>query len=287
MFARLRLFPLVLTLVAAISCGDGRRVSGANPSSIGPDALLLRVPSAGGTVRVHRVGSDSVLWSSRERVTPITASLGFDDFQGTLLLHERTGRIAAVNLRLGTVEIISEERLGADAVAEGNAVFGLDSRGSALRLTSVGPWNWQVPGGANRLIPNPDGALLLLTNVNGGTMLRRVIPPETNVIDSTIVPGVRLAARTPIGDRIYFVTDRGLLAIVARDLSRALELDISDSIVALAATPSGDRVFFATDQDRLRILDRYAEEERGTVDLPAPASDLRMDADGNYLLARA
>jgi hypothetical protein len=285
--ARSRFLPLVLTLVAALACGDGRRVSGATPSSIGPDALLLRVPSAGGIVRAHRVGSDSVLWSARARVAPLAAALGFDDFQGALLLQERTGKIAIVDLRLGTVETISEERLGDDAVAEGAAVFGLVNRGSALRLTAVGPWNWRVPGGANKLIPNPDGSLMLLSDVQNGTMLRRLIPPETNVVDSTIIPSVRLAARTPIGDRVYFATDSGLIAVLARDLSRVLTLNIRDSVVALVSTPSGDRVFVATPDDRLRIIDRYAEEERGSVELPGPATDLRMDADGNYLLARA
>jgi hypothetical protein len=287
MFTRSLLLLLCLTLVAATACGDGRRVSGATSSSIGPDALLLRVPGAGGTARAHRVGSDSVLWSSRGRVQPIASSLGFDDFQGALMLKERSGKIAVIDLRLGTVETVSEEKLGDDAIAEGAAVFGTDSKGGIVRLTTVATWNWPVPGGASRLMPNPDGSLLMLTDVRGETMLRRVVPPETRVIDSTNIPTVRLAVRTPIGDRLYFVTDSGLIALLATDLSRVLELTMRDSILALVSTPSGDRVFVATDRNRLRIVDRYAEEERGSVELPSPAIDLRMDSDGNYLLARA
>ena len=267
-------------------CGD-RQASGAAPSGIGPDAVLLRLSRAGGIARAHRAGSDSVLWQSRDRVPAVGATLGFDDFLGVVLAQDRSGRVVAVDLRLGTVETLGDERLEGTVVAEGSAVFGLDAEGRVLRLTPVATWHWPVPGGASGLIPNPDGSLLLLTTRDGGTAVRRVIPPETRVVDSTAVPTVRLAARTPIGDRVWFVTDSGLVSLAMRDLARAFTLPLRDSVVALTATPSGDRLFLATDDDELRIIDRYAERERGTIDLPAPATALRMDPDGHYLLVRA
>lgn len=279
---------LVMSAVLAVAaCGDGRRASGAPPSGIGPDAVVIRVPAAGGLARAHRVGSDSVLWTARAPTPALAATIGFDDFLGLLVAQDATGAIVAIDLRLGGVQAWGTERLRAGLVAEGAAAYGLDSTGRILRLTPAATWNWPAPRGENLLVPNADGALLVLTSSATDTRVRRVIPPEHMTLDSTVVPRVRIAERTRAGDRLWLATDDGLVALRTKDLQEMLRLSIGDSMTALAATPSGDRVFIATDDDELRIIDRYAEAQRGRVNLPRPAVALRMDPDGHYLLARA
>lgn len=281
----LRSLLIATTVLAGIACADGRRTSGAPPSGIGPDAILVRVPAEGGLVRAHRVGSDSVLWQSRDRAPAVGTVLGFDEFLGLVMVQDRSGAVSAVNLRMGTVESLGEEKLRGDLVAEGAAAYGFNAQGRIVRLTASGSWSWDAPGGANLLIPSPDGSLLVLNRSAARTSIRRVIPPETTVTDSTSIGTVRASARTLAGDRVWFLTDSGLLALGARDLRRALFLPMRDSVIAMVPTPSGDRVFLATASERLRIVDRYAERERGSVDLPAPVRALRMDPDGHYLLA--
>ncbi len=89
------------------------------------------------------------------------------------------------------------------------------------------------------------------------------------------------------GDRLWLVSGRELRALRARELTQVLDLTLRDSVVALEPTPSGDRLFLAGVTDGLRIVDRYAEDFVGMVELPTPATALRMDPDGRYLLARA
>lgn len=282
-----RAFLLLLTAVAAVACGDGRVSSGGAITAIGPDGVLLRVPSAGGIARAYRTGSDSVLWSARERTPAVDALLGFDDFLGLILARDRDGRVVSIDLRLGTVGDLGEARIRGHVATEGSAAYGLDADGHVLRLTPAATWNWPVPGGASALVPSPDGSLMVLSTTSEGTSVRRVIPPETRVLDSATVRPVRFTARTQAGDRLWAVTDRGLVSLRTRDLSQAFDLSIGDSVVALALTPSGDRVFVATSERKLRVVDRYAEDERGSVSLPARVDDLRMDPDGHYLLAKA
>jgi len=226
-----------------------------------------------------------VLWQSRERAPDVGMVLGFDEFLGLVMVQDRQGAVSAVNLRLGTVESLGDDKLRGDLVAEGAAAFGFNAQGRIVRLTASGPWSWDAPGGANTLIPNPDGSLLVLNGSATRTTIRRVIPPETTVTDSTSIPVVRASARTMAGDRVWFLTDSGLFALGARNLNVALRLPMRDSVIAMVPTPSGDRVFIATAGERLRIVDRYAERERGSVELPAPVNALRMDPDGHYLLA--
>ncbi len=282
-----RFLLLILTAVAALACGDGRVSSGGAITAIGPDGVLLRVPTEGGIARAYRAGSDSVLWSARERTPALGTLLGFDDFLGLMLARDREGRIVSIDLRMGSVADLGEARIRGPVVTEGAAAFGLDADGRVLRLTPAATWNWPVSGTASALVPSADGSLMVLFTTSEGTRVQRVIPPETRVLDSVSVRPVRFTARTQAGDRLWAVTDRGLLSLRTRDLTQAFEYAIGDSVVALALTPSGDRVFVATDARKLRIVDRYAEDERGNVSLPAPVSDLRMDPDGHYLLAKA
>lgn len=282
----LRSFVLVTAVAAASACGDGRSTSGSAPSGAGPDAVLLRMPRDGGTVQAHRAGSDSVLWESRGRSPAVASALGFDDFLGLLLAQDRQGRVVTVDLRLGTVETLGSETLAGRVVSEGSATFGTDSKGRVVRLTPAATWTWTAPGGAQTLVPNVDGSLLVLSGSELRTEVRRLIPPESRILDSAFVPRVQLAARTAAGDRLWLVTDSAIVALRARDLQRAFTTVLRDTIVAMTPTPSGDRVFFAVGDSELRVLDRYEEKFTERIKLPRPASALRMDPDGHYLLAR-
>lgn len=254
---------------------------------MGPDAVLIRVPTAGGVVRAHRAGSDSVLWTSRTAGPPIEEIIGFDDFLGLVMARDPRGRVVSINLRLGTLDTLGAERVGGIVVSEGSAVYGLDANGRVVRLTPSATWNWSAPGGVSSLIPAPDGSLLVLAGSATRSTLRRVIPPEARVLDSAEVPAVRLAARTQAGDRLWFVTDSGLFALHGRLLTRLLRLPLRDSVVALTTTPSGDRIFLALANDGVRVVDHYREDFTDAVELPTPSNALRMDPDGRYLLARA
>lgn len=283
----LRLAGLVAAAsIAATACGDETHVAGAAPATLGPDAVLLRVPAEGGTAQAFRAGRDSALWESRERTPRANAIIGFDEFQGLLLLVGDDGRVHGLDLRLGSVTPLSSEALRPDLRSEGGAVFGFDDAGRVLRLTPIAAWSWTPRGGADELIPHPDGSLLLLATAQGRTQVKRLIPPEPRVLDSTSLPRVHHVYRTTIGDRVWFDTDSGLIALRSRELTRALTVRVRDSVVAIAATPSGDRLYVATQDPELRIIDRFAEGERGRVELPQPVTALRMDPDGRYLLAR-
>ena len=273
-------------IVVVAACGDATRATVSAPLVSGADAVLLRVPSTGGIARAYRAGSDSVLWQSRERAPASSSLLSFDEFQGMMIGVDSAGRPFNVDLRLGGVSRLSGERLRGELKAEGGAVFGFDNAGRVLRLTPINSWSWTPKGGADELVPHPDGSLLLVSSVKGRTQVLRMIPPEAHVLDSTSIPTASLMLRTDIGDRVWFYTDSGLIALRSRDLARMTTIRLRDPAVAMAATPSGDRIYVATANPRVRIVDRYTEQERGSITLPQPAIALRMDPDGRYLLAR-
>ncbi len=279
-----RILLLALAL-AAVGCGERRLTTTSVPTGVGPDAILLRVPRAGGLVRAYRGGRDSVLWTSSGRAPATSALLGFDDFQSVVVGRDTAGRAFSIDLRLGAVEGFGTSVLAGAVHAEGAAAYGRDARGRIVRATSVATWNWDPGKPVEELIPTPDGALVVAANDGRRTSVQRLIPPETKLTDSTDLPPMEMVLRTAVGDRIWFVTDSGLVALRSRDLSRALIVKVTD-VTTIEATPSGDRVYVASSRPSLRIIDRFAEKEVGRIALPAPALAMRMDPDGRYLLVR-
>lgn len=278
---------LLLTLcLAALGCGEKRLTTASAPSGVGPDAILLRVPASGGVVRAYRAGRDSVLWESRDRVPATTALLGFDDFLGLAIGRDATDRAYSVDLRLGVVETLGNTTFPGPAQAEGAAVFGLDVQGRILRVTPVATWSWAPSGGVEQLVPNPDGSLVVVAEEKARARLTRVIPPEEHRTDSASLPPIHALARTVVGDRIWFVTDSGLIALRSRDLTRALTVRLTDPVTVIEPTPSGDRLYVGTTRASIRVIDRFTEEISGRIDLPAPATAMRVDPDGHYLLVR-
>ncbi len=278
---------LIASLLVAVGCGETRLTSSsAPPTGVGPDAILLRVPRGGGTVRAYRAGRDSVLWSSRDRAPATRTLLSFDEFLGLLVGRDDKGQAFTVDLRLGAVETLGPATLGREVVAEGSSVFGVDSQGKVIRLNPVETWEWTTPNGADALVPNPDGSLVVFRTSGARTRATRLIPPETSPTDSALLPRVQRAVRTPAGDRVWIVTDSGLIALRARDLTRALTVRLGEEVGGIESSPSGDRLYVATKASSLRVIDRFAEREASRIPLPAPALAMRMDPDGRYLLVR-
>lgn len=277
---------LAAALAMVSGCEAPAPASHAVLRGAGPDAVLLRIPAVEGIVAAYTADADSVLWRSRAPAPMLSTVLGFDEYSGLVFARDAAGHAISIDLRLGSVDRLGTSALRGEVRSEGTAVFGQDSTGRVARVTPVATWTWAPPEPARHLIPLPDGALLVASEIPGGTVIRRLIPPETTVTDSTNLPTARSVLRTAVGDRLWVLTDAEVVALRTRDLSPALTIPLGDPVSAMEATPSGDRLFLASDRDALRVIDRFAEREVGRVALPGPATALRMDPDGVFLLVR-
>jgi len=133
---------VVLALALLSACGGEAPPPAVLAGGGGYEALLLQVPADGGVVSVHRLGSDSVLWRSREPAPPTRALLGFDEYLGTLVAQDSSGRPFGMSLRVGAVERFDTASLGALTATEGAAVFTTRAEGTLQRLTPIASWTW-------------------------------------------------------------------------------------------------------------------------------------------------
>lgn len=288
--------PLLATalVLALVACGRSDRAAepaahgapSASPTR-GSDLLVLRVPRAGGEARVDAYPkTDSLVWQSGDRAPAIERVLGFDDDGGTVAFVDTKGRPGWIDLREGTTSIASHDKLTSPVSIDGSAIFGIAGKGVVERFTPTGDWKLTPPKPATALFPQSDGSLIVLSAEGANSVAWRVRPPQNKLEDTASLPAVRRVLRTQLGDRVYALGENQLVGLRTRNMEAIAPIDLEHGVTALVATPSGDRIFLADSTNELAVIDRYRGELTDPLKLPGVASDLRMDPEGRYLLAR-
>jgi cell division septation protein DedD len=280
---------IALTLAVAACRGDRQASNGAHSatSARGPDAIAVRIPRMGGTARAYLYPRlDSAVWTAGGS-PPVGRVLGFDPEGGLVAFTDDKGQPRRLDLRMGEVRSASTAKLGAVASVGGNEIYGITADGAVTRLTPSGDWKFKPPQPAQSLYPQADGALIISGPIGTATRLWLIRPTDDNILDSASLPGVTRGPRAQAGDRLYFTSVNGLTGVKTRDLSPLKQIRLPGVAQALAPTPSGDRMYIALREfPRIVILDRYSESLAGTIDIPAAATDLRVDPVGELLLAK-
>jgi hypothetical protein len=286
---------LALALVLAACSGPERGDDPAasdSPTVIsagGADRLLLRFPRAGGPVRAFAYPAvDSLVWTSTATLPALERVLGFDSDAGSVAALDTKGVPLRLDLRMGDVARETKAKLSYAASQDGNAIYGVAVDGTIRRLTPEGEWRFKPPSSPRELFPQADGGLLVVSDARNGTTVWRMHPPQESLVDTARLPLAQRAVGTPLGDRLYFTVDTGLIGVRARDLTPVPSVRIRERIRAAVTTPSGDRIYLLTaGSPDLVVVDRYAEEIAARITLPDTSRELRMDPTGRYVLARA
>ena len=286
---------LALALVLAACSGSER---GDDPSASdsptvisagGADRLLLRFARAGGPVRAYAYPKvDSLVWTSRASLPAVDRVLGFDSDGGSVAAMDTKGVPLRVDLRTGDLARETKAKLSYAASQDGNAIYGVAVDGTIRRLTPEGEWRFKPPASPRELFPQADGGLLVVADARNATTVWRMHPPQESLVDTARLPLAQRAIGTPLGDRLYFTVDTGLIGVRARDLAPVPSVRVPQRIRSAVTTPSGDRIYLLTAGSAdLIVVDRYAEEIAARITLPDTSRELRMDPTGRFVLARA
>jgi cell division septation protein DedD len=287
--------PVILTALVLVACGKDRGTHSAEPSAAassrrGPDAVLLRVARAGGPVTAYVYPKlDSAVWKSSEKAPALDRVLAFDGESGLLAVVDEKGIPIRLDLRLGTVRRANPAPLASLASLNGVDIFGVAPQGDVTRLTPSGEsWTVKLPAPVQAIEPQRDGAILVAAKRGAAGVVWRLRPPNTRITDSAVVARAERAIDAHTPERVFFGAGRDLSGVQSRTLQPLGVVRFEAPVHAVAATPSGDRFYVALeDEATLKVLDRYSNSVAGTVELPAAASELRMDPIGRYVLARA
>ncbi len=290
MSVRSTLLALALGLAA---CSTDRPADSASRSSLsaqaarGPDNLVLRIALKGGAARVYAYPRlDTIVWRTGVVPTPARV-LAFDDEAGEIAYVDGHGFPARIDFRQGGSGTVSRAKLTAITSTDGSSIYAIAADGTVQRFAQSSTWKWKPPLAPRALVPQADGSLLVLAERRGGSVVWRLHPPATDIVDSLVLPTVDRTLRTQVGDRLYLGADKELTGMRTRTMERVTGITLDAAIEQLAATPSGDRVFVVTKGDSaIHIVDRYRERVSGDITLGRHVAELRMDPLGRYLLAR-
>ena len=287
------LFALALALVACSRNDRPEQSQAVRTASVpgqrGPDALLLRVPRAGGIARVMRYPDiDSTIWTGTDPAPAIDRVLAFDPDGGVIAASDTRGRPLWIDMRGGGVTLPIRGPLDGMASIDGSTIFGVGSDGAVVRCTPAGNWTFKPPQAARAVFPQSNGGVLVLAGRAESSRLWRMRPPDTKLLD-TLEPGsVSHAVGAPFGGRVYLASKRTMTGVAAQTLVESSPITFDRTVRAIAATPSGDRFYVVTDSSStLYVVDRYRDRITARVELPGEPRDLRVDPFGRYLLVRA
>ena len=289
---------LVVLSVALLACSDhpapqpGATDTAAVKSATirGPDALFLRIPRAGGAVRVVAFPNvDSTVWSSTSLVDPPGKVIGFDDDAGMLAMVDAKSRPVLVDLRSGRIDDEIRFPLTAPVSLDGSTIYGVTAKGEVFRRSPFDSLRFRTASPARGVFPLRDGSVLVWTGASNRGRLSRIRPPSSDVIDSLMIPAADLATGTGVGDRLYFASGENLQAVQTRTLQMSAPLPIGGKIIDVALTPSGDRIYVLADvagRTSLVFVDRYRWQIASTLPLDGKPRELRVDPIGRYVLLR-
>lgn len=277
-------------MLAVVACSGDTQASNGAPRTVparGPDQIVLRIPRAGGTARAYLFPRlDSVVWRAA-RAPGVTRVLAFDAEAGLIAFLDDKGLPRRADLRLAEIRLASRTRFAAIASGNGTDIYGVNAKGNVIRMTPSGDWTFEPPSPATAVFPQPNGSLLIAATGRTSTELWLIRAPEEEILKTNTLPVAARGIKAQAGDRLYFAVDSGLAGVTVRDLASVKNVRLSESIVAVSPTPSGDRLYIAEQGlNRISVVDRYSESISGTVQLPGPASELRMDPLGQRILAR-
>lgn len=230
---------------------------------------------------------DSAAWRARETAPPLARVLAFDAEAGLLAAVDTAGLPVRLDLRLGTVRTAGKAALTALAASGGTFYGVTPAGAVTRLTASGGEWTVRLAPTPQALYPQRDGSVLAAGARGGTGVVWVLRPPTSAPTDSVRVPGGATPVRLGGGDRVYFSGGDQLLAVQARTLAPAAPVPLGAGVRSAAASPSGDRVFVLTDRRaEVQVVDRYAGAVAQTVALPGDARELRVDPLGRYLLVR-
>jgi len=244
----------------------------------------------GGEVRAYQLPSlvelPNVL---RGRVPGAARAIGVDQESALLFFITAKDDLLSFDLETGRIDSIAsgvaQAVLGPD-----QTLFAIDRKRHVVSMAHRALTSWPQPISASPrdVFGAADQRLVAVLPGDAAKPQLRLATFATNQPPATRpLPVAGDAAATRWGDLVAVASDSGVLLIDPLARREPAFVPLAEHPRALAFSPSGHRVYVARRTGAgIAVIDRYEREEVDGVALPTPASTLRLDPLGRWLLAR-
>ena len=266
--------------------------------------VAIRIPSKGGSPRVYRLPAMVEIPNAiRGRLPPVTRVIGLD-VEAEFLYVTTATRDTTKKSPRAKKEVKDSTPAASDVLALDVGSARVDTVASGIQEATLGPDGTLYTIDAKRRVvsvarrvrvawpqPLPEMPVQLF-----GAADQRLVaadPPKliTAAADqpasSRPMPAGSDVAATRWGDLVAVATDSGVVLMDPLGRGEATFVALSDHPRALVFSPSGHRIYVARrTEPGLAAIDRYDREEIDGIALPLPATTIRLDPLGRWLLAQ-
>jgi len=246
-------------------------------------AAALRIPAKGGTPRAYRLpGLVEIPGAIRGKLPPVAQVVGLDPEAEFLYVMSDKREVLALDLGSARVDTVAsgieQATLGPDGT-----LYTVDAKRrvvSLARRVRVA-WPQALPGIPRELFGAADQRLVAVDPP------KLVTAAADQPATSRPIPSGGDVAATRWGDLLAVASDSGVLLMDPLGRREPAFVPLSDHPRALVFSPSGHRIYVARrTEPGLAAIDRYERAEIDGVALPMPATTIRLDPLGRWLLAR-
>ncbi len=218
----------------------------------------------------------------RGKLPPLARVVGLDPEAEFLYVMSDKGEVLALDLGSARADTVATGIVQATLGPDGT-LYTVDAKRRVVSLARRVriAWPQALPGVPRELFGAADQRLLAVDPPN--LVTAAADQPAT----SRPIPGPGDVAATRWGDLIAVASDSGVLLMDPLGRREPAFVPLADHPRALVFSPSGHRIYVARrTEPGLAAIDRYERAEIDGVALPMPATAIRLDPLGRWLLAR-
>jgi len=248
--------------------------------------VAIRIPAKGGMPRLYRLPRlTEVTGELRGRIPPVDRVVGLDPESEFLFLATAKQELVALDLGSGRVDTVATDIVQATLGPDGT-LYAVDAKGRVISLSRRTRFAWPHPlaGVPREIFGSSDQRLVAVIPQDPPRLLTAAADQPAAV--HQIATGSDVAA-TRWGDLVAVASDSGVALYDPLGRREPAFVRLVDRPRALAFSPSGHRIYVARRAALgLAVIDRFERRELDGVALPGPATTLRLDPLGRWLLAR-
>ena len=247
---------------------------------------MIRLAARGGPPRLYRLPDlAEVPDAIRGRLPLLEGAVGVDPEAAFLYVRTTKGELLALDLESGRADTVATAVERATLGPEGT-LYAVDAKGHVISVARRARLAWpQALGGVPRdLFGAADQRLVAIVAQDRPKLVIAAAdqPPATR----PLALGGDVGA-TRWGDLLAVASDSGVTLLSTLGRREPAFVPLPDHPRALVFSPSGHRLYVAQRAaPGLAVIDRFAHQEIDGVALPGPASTIRLDPFGRWLLAR-
>ena len=226
----------------------------------------------------------------RGRLPPLARSVGLDPESELLFVTTEKDEVLSLDLETGRVDTVATGVVLA-ALGPDETLFTVDGKHRLTTMARRVRLVWPQPLAAvpRELFGAADQRLVAVMAGDPArpSVMRLVTVAADQPPAARPIPLAGDVAATRWGDLVAVAGDSGVLLIDPLARREPAFIALADHPRAIAFSPSGHRMYVGRRTGAgLAVIDRYEREEIDGVALPTPASTLRLDTFGRWLLAR-